>query len=131
MHTLCPGNQTVKHGLKVLAAQLIVPACLLLLQSGVLQIGADAVLKDTKLCNGIRDAQPRCQRFLFQNGSEHGLIQLIEGSPAVRKLFLQMSGRIYHGVAEQPLVPGMLGEEGKPRIKILIRGDGPDIKRGR
>lgn len=38
---------------------------------------------------------------------------------------------IHHGVAEQPLMLGMLGEEYQPDIGILNRGDGFCIKGGR
>ena len=81
MCVLCPSNQTVEHSLKGLAAQLVVLVRLLLFQAGIFQIGADAVLKNPKLGNGIRDAQPRYQRLFFQNGGEHGLIEVVKGSP--------------------------------------------------
>ena len=61
--------------------------------------------------NGVRDAQPLGQRLLFQNGGEHGFVQFVKGSPADSQLPEQVTGRIDHGVTEQPLVPGVPGKK--------------------
>ena len=128
---LCPGNQSIEHGQEGLAAQLIMFVCQRLFLAGIFQIEADTVFKDAQLGNGIGNADSFCQCFLFQNGSAHGFVQSIKGCAAGCQLREQVPWGIHNGIAEQPLVLRMLGEEYKPDTKILIRCNGFHIQCGR